>query len=294
MLKCNLIIPGYRKSGTSSLHEYLALHPDICMSNPTETNFFSITASWQKGDDWYNSLFQDEAQPRRWYGESSVGYCIWEPALQRIKRCLHRPRFIVLLRDPLQRLLSHYKWHWALGIESRPLLKAVQEEEKKGHHPDFPPPHQYVTCYRRDSRYSYFCPVMESMFGKENVLYLNSDELLKNPQSALNRCFRFLGLKEHPIAREIRENMTDRTLIQRTFGLKTVLKPIPSSFRDRIDPDFRIRRRIRTLLGKKKRPPPNIAVEEIEELSWMLKEDIFFYESVFAKQQENSTVSRAN
>jgi hypothetical protein len=174
------------------------------------------------------------------------------------------------------------------------LLKAVREEEKKGHHPDFYAPHQHVTCYRRDSRYSYFCPVMERMFEKENILYLSSDELLKNPQVALNRCFRFLGLKEHPIAREIRENRTDRALIQRRFGLNIILKPIPSSFRDRLDPDSRIRRRIRTLLGQKKRRPPKIAAEEIEEVNWMLKDDILFYESVFAKQQENSTFSRAN
>jgi hypothetical protein len=68
MVKCNLIVPGFGKSGTSSLHEYLALHPDICMSNPKETNFH-IRANWQRGEDWYNSLFRDEGRARLWDGE---------------------------------------------------------------------------------------------------------------------------------------------------------------------------------------------------------------------------------
>jgi hypothetical protein len=131
MMKRNLIVPGFAKSGTTSLHEYLALHPDICMSNPKETNFH-IRANWQRGEDWYNSLFRDEGRARLWYGESSTAYSVWEPALERIKKCLHQPRFIVMLRHPVQRLISHYKWFWARNLESRLLLKALREEEEKG------------------------------------------------------------------------------------------------------------------------------------------------------------------
>src|SRR5437764_6469248 len=131
MPKCNLIILGFPKSGTSSLHEYLALHPDICMSREKEPQFFSISTQWERGFAWYDSLFEDEGRPRRWYGESSQSYSGWEPALQRIKAYLEEPRFIVLLRHPVDRLISHYRWLWAMDLESRPILKAVQEENKK-------------------------------------------------------------------------------------------------------------------------------------------------------------------
>jgi Sulfotransferase domain len=292
MLKCNLIIPGFGKSGTSSLHEYLALHPDICMSNPKETNFFSITANWQKGGEWYNSLFQDEGRPRPWYGESSVGYSVWEPALRRIKECLNRPRFIILLRHPVERLLSHYKWHWFLNIESRPLLRAVREEEEKGFHPDGPQLQGYVACYRMGSHYSYFCPLMERMFGSENILYLNTDELSTNPQGTLNRCFLFLNLKEHLIGQEIRENTTAGAGEHRTLGLDILLKPFPHSLRDRLDPGSRVRLRVRRMLGFKKRRPPTITASDIEELERMLKEDISFYEFLFGQTLKPSGANR--
>src|SRR5438552_8228830 len=101
MLKCNLIVPGFGKSGTTSLHEYLALHADICMSDPKEPHFFARTIAWQRGVEWHNSLFRDGGKPRRWYGESSTTYSIWEPALERIKKCLHQPRVIVILGHPV-------------------------------------------------------------------------------------------------------------------------------------------------------------------------------------------------
>ena len=39
--KPNLIIIGAMKSGTTSLHNYLNLHPEIYMSKKKETDFFS-------------------------------------------------------------------------------------------------------------------------------------------------------------------------------------------------------------------------------------------------------------
>ena len=36
----NLIIIGAMKCGTTALHRYLGLHPDVAMSEPKELNFF--------------------------------------------------------------------------------------------------------------------------------------------------------------------------------------------------------------------------------------------------------------
>jgi hypothetical protein len=281
MLKCNLIVPGFAKSGTSSLHLYLAMHSDICMSDPKEPHFFAFTHSWQRGFEWYNSIFQNDGRPRRWYGESSTSYSVWEPALEKIKHWLHQPRFIILLRHPVERLLSHYNWLAAMNLESRSLLKAVREEEEKGFHPDSPLPGGNFANYRRASHYSRFCPIVERLFGKENILYLNSELLFKNPREALNKCFRFLSLKELVVSQEIRANATNEKLVQRTSGLNLLLKPFPPAFVDRLDPDARFRRWAKQKLGKKKIPLPVITTSEKDEIARVLKEDISFYESVF-------------
>ncbi|MEA3642075.1 MAG: hypothetical protein VBE63_19355, partial [Lamprobacter sp.] len=116
---CNLVVPGFPKSGTSSLHEYLDLHPQINMSRHKESHFFAIEKHWNKGWDYHNSLF-NISKDYSYYGESSTIYCISEKSIERIQSSLKSPKFIFLLRHPVQRVLSHYRWLCALGLERRP------------------------------------------------------------------------------------------------------------------------------------------------------------------------------
>src|SRR6188472_592298 len=67
----NLIVIGGLKCGTTSLHHYLNLHPQIAMSRPKELNFFVAELNWPLGVDWYATHFE-AGKPLR--GESSPHY----------------------------------------------------------------------------------------------------------------------------------------------------------------------------------------------------------------------------
>src|SRR3954452_1285883 len=67
----NLIVIGGLKCGTTSLHHYLNLHPEVAMSRPKELNFFVADLNWPLGPDWYASHFEASAPVR---GESSPHY----------------------------------------------------------------------------------------------------------------------------------------------------------------------------------------------------------------------------
>ena len=69
----NFMIIGAMKCATSTLHEQLALQPGIVMTEPKEPNFFSNNEEYQRGMDWYLSLFT-EAQATDICGESSTHY----------------------------------------------------------------------------------------------------------------------------------------------------------------------------------------------------------------------------
>ena len=77
----NLIIVGGLKCGTTSIHHYLGLHPEIQMSKPKELNFFVEEMNWDLGLDWYASRFDDRFKVR---GESSPA--LHEPAPLRGRR----------------------------------------------------------------------------------------------------------------------------------------------------------------------------------------------------------------
>jgi hypothetical protein len=110
------------KCGTSSLHRYLDLHPEIAMSVLKEPNFFldrSSWGKWEEGVDWYRSLFDGSARVR---GEASVNYTnlpASAPVAERIVRTLgfQDPKLIYMVRDPIDRAVSHYLHAKAAGRE---------------------------------------------------------------------------------------------------------------------------------------------------------------------------------
>lgn len=104
----NLVIIGAMKCGTTSLHEYLDVHPDIQMSNPKEINFFSGTRS-SEPLEWYKQFF-DGSMPVR--GESSQNYSkahhpMFTDAPKKMAEIIPNCKIIYIVRDPIERYLSH-------------------------------------------------------------------------------------------------------------------------------------------------------------------------------------------
>jgi hypothetical protein len=281
-MKCNLIIPGFGKCGTSSLHQYLGLHPNICMSTEKEPHYFSQTETYKKGELFHDQLFSPEQDSKIiYYGESSTSYCYDETALRRIRSDIENPRIVILLREPVERLLSHYRWLWALGLEDRPLLQAVMEEEVRGYDVEHPYKNScnYAT-YLRGSRYSVYVPLMEQLFGAQRVFCLRSELLQKNPQECLNSCFYFLALDSCAVGSEINVNATRDKRIPRTLGLRRVTQAMPRVF-NYIDPPHQWRNQIKSALGSTTRRPPKISDHDLKEVSVMLKDDVKYYRNRF-------------
>src|SRR5712691_212635 len=75
-IKPNFLIAGAGKAGTTSLHEYLAQHPDVFMSTFKEPNYFVPGYGYDNWED-YLALFAG-ARGETAVGESSTGYLFCE------------------------------------------------------------------------------------------------------------------------------------------------------------------------------------------------------------------------
>ena len=110
---------GGLKCGTTSLHHYLNLHPEIAMSRPKELNFFVAELNWELGVDWYRAHFPAGAAVR---GETSPHYTNrprFEGVAERMRETLGADaRVIYMVRHPIDRLLSHYLHNVGGGYES--------------------------------------------------------------------------------------------------------------------------------------------------------------------------------
>ena len=104
---------GAQKCGTSGLHYYLSLHPEISMSKPKELNFFIEERNWPRGEDWYRAHFDARARVR---GESSPNYTAYPQHLgvpERMHSVVPDAKLIYMVRDPLERIAAHWVHNYA-------------------------------------------------------------------------------------------------------------------------------------------------------------------------------------
>jgi hypothetical protein len=176
----NLIVIGGLKCGTTSLHHYLNLHPQIAMSRPKELNFFVAELNWDLGPDWYASHF-DRSAPVR--GETSPHYTNlprFGGVAGRMREVLGADaRIVYMVRDPIDRMLSHYLHNVGGGYESRPLETALAD-------PD--------SAYVARSRYAMQAGPYLKAFGPERVLIVTREELRDDRLGTMRRTFEFCGV----------------------------------------------------------------------------------------------------
>jgi len=180
------------KSGTTHLSELLADHPDIFMSFPKEPCHFVDGDAlkrvwwymWQQGywrsEERYLRLFA-QAGKARVIAEASTVYAhapICSGVPRRILEFSPDARFIYVIRDPIERTISHY-WHrvrwWR---EHRPLLDALRKD------PQYTDVSHYARQLEEYLRY----------VGRDRIHVLTYEALLADSARELSRIFAWLGV----------------------------------------------------------------------------------------------------
>lgn len=117
----NLLIVGVPKAGTTSLFGYLAQHPDICGSDEKEIGFFNYfhplhdPARRLPPIESYMGHFA-HCTGQRYALEATPSYSYGgQPVIDGIRQVLGRPKVIITLRNPTDRLWSAYTFQRSLG-----------------------------------------------------------------------------------------------------------------------------------------------------------------------------------
>lgn len=178
----SFVIIGAMKCGTSSLYHYLASHPDLRPSSIKETNFFLRRESFAKGVEWYESFFGGEG---RYAFEASPNYTkrhAFRGVPKRMYSVLPDARLIYVLRDPIERVVSHYVHMYTEGRESRPFGEAIRKQR----------------CdYIQSSRYFFQLEAYLKYYREENILLLEAEDLRERPAEVLRNVCHFLSIPPH-------------------------------------------------------------------------------------------------
>lgn len=176
------LIIGTQKGGTTTLFSMLGAHPRLTTPTDKEVHYFDL--NHDRGEEWYRRHFKGEIA-----FEASPYYMFHPAAPGRIQALMPDVKLIAILRDPVERAISHYFHSVLKGHENLPMMEALEAEETRGG--DYA--HQHHTYVAR-SRY------MEQLqrWNDFDLLVLSNRELREKPDETLARACAHVGIE--PIA----------------------------------------------------------------------------------------------
>jgi len=204
----DFLVIGAQKAGTTSLHNYLGLHPNILLPRRKELHFFDNEHIWrgvtaQISYQSYNSLLEDDpgrrqlilnkaTDPAYRRGEVTPIYMYWYPCLERIQAYNPNIKLIMVLRNPITRALSHYRMELARNAETLDLWHALNTEPQRL----AAEPHRQHRVYSYADRGFYTRQIarVRQLFPSQQLLVVLSDDLDYDKVATLNKLCNFLGL----------------------------------------------------------------------------------------------------
>jgi len=204
-----VVILGAQKAGTSSLFACLSEHPDVLSPTKKEVHYFDL--NFARGPEWYRAHFPRVPAPStREIGRGpsqltleASPYYLFHPAVpERLQSVLPDAKFIVMLRNPVDRAYSHY-WHeYERGFERLPLKAALTAEEDRLRGEAARLLAEVRYCSFAHQHYSYvsrglYVEQVRAWFARfpsECFLFVKSEQFLADPEAQIGRVLRFVGL----------------------------------------------------------------------------------------------------
>lgn len=195
------LIIGAQRCGTTSLQDLISSHPDV---RPPflRKGIHYFDTDFRRGEAWYRSQFPYRRGGRRLTGEASPYYLFHPLVPGRIAEMIPKVKVIALVRDPVERAISHYKHEVRRGFEHLDMAAAFErederlagEEDKMIADPAYlSPDHQHFS-YQARGMYADQLARYEALLPGENISVIESESFWRDPTPVLEQTYQFLGL----------------------------------------------------------------------------------------------------
>lgn len=126
----HLLIIGAQRCGSTYLSAALDAHPEITMARPArpEPKVFCDADLADRGREWYHHTWFGHARAERLLGDKSTSYLEDPEAPARAADMLGEPHVVAVLRDPVQRAVSNWRFSTEHGLETRGLEDALRAD----------------------------------------------------------------------------------------------------------------------------------------------------------------------
>lgn len=191
----NFFCIGAQKSGTSTLFQLLKQHPDVFIPTKKEAHFFDRELIYAKGIEWYLKKFFNNCSNQKIVGTITPSYIFAEQVPDRLKENFNdQLKFIVILRNPIDRAYSQYLMNISNGKEKSEFEEALSKEAKR-----------IIKSEQSYLDYSYVGRGLYSVqlkryfekFNPKNFLILTFEkDVIAQPQEMMKKVCEFFSIEE--------------------------------------------------------------------------------------------------
>ena len=241
----NFMCIGAAKSGTTTLYDLLRQHPNVYTPSFKEPHYFDIPSNYCNGIEWYNKTYFNSVKQQQVIMDFTPSYLYERKAAKRIFTTLGKDiKFLVILRNPVDRAYSHYLHSKRDEYETEDFLKALAKEEERIN--DARLKEDYLTELRSSyvSQGCYYTMISNYLkyFPIEQFLFIHFEqEFVANRIESIQKIFSFLGidyiselnytLKSNPAS--VAQFIWIKRLLKKTGWWRSIIKALIPSLKFR-------------------------------------------------------------
>lgn len=234
-----VIIIGAMKSGTTTLFDHLAQHPQIAPATPKEPGFFAFDEVWNKGFEWFDTLFDFDPAKHRYRLEGSTDYTkipfasgVWERMSANPDVSL---KLLYIMRHPFRRLESH-----ARHVQGARMELGRQITRKDDHGLDA----GLSSLNIATSQYARQLDAFSQAYAEGNLHCLTLEGLKSDTEETMRAVYAFLGIdpsaakEELPVSNTAESRTRTHPLWEHLIKLRPLMAVgktfLPPGLRERI------------------------------------------------------------
>lgn len=189
----NTFLIGVQKAATSSLYNWISQHPEVCgPESLKDIPFFFDDNLYNKGNNFLTKVYRRHFTGEKIILQGNVNYIFFKKALIHIQEFNPYAKFILVLRNPIDRAVSAYNYSVQRGIESRQITTAFSEENSLMQTHDLIAQSDFG--YKAHGLYYKQISQFLEYFKREQLCILFFEDLKNNPQHTLKEVYNFLGI----------------------------------------------------------------------------------------------------
>ena len=255
---------GAPKAATTSIFHYLGQHPDLFLPEIKEPHYFSCP---EVKETYYQVTFIDDTEQylalynegtNRLRGDCSTSYLFSIEAARRIRNCRPDAKIFMILRNPIDRAISHYLMDMRFGLIDIPLINILNDPSR------YP---LYFKEYVEGSLYADQVNRYLAAFPSDQINIILYEEISADPSSVLKGIFKSMGVSQNV---SLSFNRANEHRVYRNQALRRITKStFLRSLARRIPPPMK--EWTQAMLTTRRKPPLDL---ERDRLSELLQDDM--------------------